>query len=148
MNAWTLGDGTGTASVAGKVKLIVVDVNNDIDSPANGTVSATGGAAGFTVASINATAVTGTASNTTMTVASMTVEKDLTYAVNGDKVVLTIKCGTETGKAITGTGITLTCDGVSTTVTAKSVASDSVVATLTVAAKSTSNYQVTIANVA
>ena len=142
MNAWTLGDS------AGKVKLIVVDVNNDIDSLANGTVSSTGGAAGFTVASIHATAVTGTASNTTMTVASMTVEKDLTYAVNGDKVVLTIKCGTETGKAITGTGITLTCDGVSTTVTAKSVASDSVVATLTVAAKSTSNYQVTIANVA
>ena len=81
-----------------------------------------------------------------MTIASMTVEKDLTYAVNGDKVVLTIKCGAETGKAITGTGITLTCDGVSTTVTAKSVASGSVVATLTVPAKSSSNYQVSIGN--
>ena len=139
MNAWTVG-------TAGEAKLIVVEVNNDIEALANGTVSSTGGAAGFTVASINATAVTGTASNTTMTVASMTVEKDLTYAVTGDKVVLTIKCGAETGKAISGAGITLTCDGVSTTVTAKSVASGSVVATLTVPAKSSSNYQVTIAN--
>ena len=139
MNAWTVG-------TAGEAKLIVVEVNNDIEALANGTVSSTGGAAGFTVASINATAVTGTASNTTMTVASMTVEKDLTYAVTGDKVVLTIKCGAETGKAISGAGITLTCDGVSTTVTAKSVTSGSVVATLTVPAKSSSNYQVTIAD--
>ena len=115
MNAWTLGDGTGTVSDAGKVKLIVVDVNNDIEALANNTVSSTGGAAGFAVADATLAGTT----------TGYSIATDVDYAIAGDKIVVTITSdgtGTQTSAAIavTGAGASVTSPVTLTASTVKS----------------------------